>query len=293
MRHVRTRVVALIGLTRVRDVRAAVFLSIVVVAAAGVGAGVTPGVVFAAGDSPRAADRTSVTAPGRLLEPRVCPYELFSRRLRRCTRDARGAPLSTNRFTCSVNVVASRRATLRFRVSYDGGPLTGWSPIRVDPGRSSAWFAYNLGTDLPLPAGGWTCTFVMGSVKLTIPFRTVGQTGDVVNLTVCAAKDTIGSYQDEGICRKDQSVSGLPTTGVILCSLYVAHHVGSVPKIEFLDSAGALIYSYTGKRITDSLWPVWAWTTAPAPGAFAAGAYACRVSVDGRVVETRSFTVAG
>lgn len=278
-------------MTRLRDARNGIAVSIVVILTiVGLGADLTSGVAFAAAEPLSAAVRPSAAAPGRFAQPRVCPYEFFSRRLQRCTRDARGAPLSTNRVACSANVVANRPATLRYRLSYDGGPVGNWRPTHVDPGLFPAWFAYNLGTDLPLPAGAWTCTFVLGSVKVTIPFRTVGPTGDVVDLTVCAGEDTIGSYKN-GICRKDESVLGLPATGVIVCSLYVTHHVGSVPKVDFLDSTGAVIYSFSGKKITDTLWPVWGWTTAATT--FAAGAYACRVSVDGQVVATRSFTVAG
>ena len=271
--------------------RNGIVVSIVVtLGAAGLASELAPGVALGAGKRLSAAVRPSAAAPGRFARPRVCPYEVFSRRLQRCTRDTRGAALSTNRFVCSANVIANRPATVRYRISYDGVPMTGWRPTAVSPGTSPVWVAYNLGTDLPLPTGAWTCTLVLGSARVTIPFRTVGQTGDVVNFAVCAGKNTIGTYED-GICRTDESVSELPTTGVIVCSLIVTHQVGSVPTIDFLDSTGVVIFSFTGKRITEALWPVWAWRIAETT--FAPGAYACRVSLNGQVVATRKFTVAG
>jgi hypothetical protein len=65
--------------------------------------------------------------------------------------------------------------------------------------------------------------------------------------------------------------------------------VGSVPKIEILDESGATLESFTGHRVAEKLWPVWAWATHG--GTFPAGHYTCRVSVDGRVELTRPFTV--
>jgi hypothetical protein len=178
-------------------------------------------------------------------------------------------------------------------MSYDGGQIGGWRPLHVYAGTTPVWFAYNIGTNLPLPAGTWTCTFTLGSVHVSVPFTTNGPTGEVVDFTTCADSNTIGSYKN-GICRTDQGSAGLPSTGVIICSLDITNRIGSTPKIDFLDPTGAVLFSHTGHTITKTLWPLWAWTSAPGPSpSFAPGTYACRVSIDGNDVITRSFAVAG
>jgi hypothetical protein len=236
-----------------------------------------------------AAALRAASAP-RFISARVCPYEQFSRRLYQCTRDSRATPLTTNKFTCSTVVDTDQPVDVRFRVSYDGGPVTGWRPLHIRSGATPLWFAYSVGTNLPLPAGSWTCTFIAGAAKLTIPFHTHGQTGDVVDLAICAGQDTIGPVRN-GVCRKDESTAGLPATSTVLCSVYVTHHVGSIPTIEILDGAGATLFTYSGNPIASTLWAVWTWYT---PGAgFTPGQYACRVSVDGQVAVTRSFAING
>ena len=64
--------------------------------------------------------------------------------------------------------------------------------------------------EFPLPTGSWTCTFLLGNAQVTIPFRTNGPTGVVVDFAVCAGQDRLGPHGD---CRKDESASGLPRTG--------------------------------------------------------------------------------
>jgi hypothetical protein len=178
----------------------------------------------AAAERPTAAfDRSAAVQPS-LTRLRVCPYELFSRALQRCTRDARRAPLSTNRFTCSASVDVDRATTLQFRVTYDGGPVTGWRRLRAYPGVSPVWFSYSIGTNLPLPAGAWSCSFLLGSVRATIPFSTQGPTGDVVDLTVCAAP-AVGSQRLSGRCgpgssRRARRAS--PRAGTHVASLWTA-----------------------------------------------------------------------
>jgi hypothetical protein len=169
--------------------------------------------------------------------------------------------------------------------------------------------AYSIGTNQPLPAGVWSCTFALGSMHVTVPFSTDGPKGDVVDLAICAGEDTIRGYGGAGFlagtCRKDESVSGLPKTRVIVCSVIVTHRVGSFPEIEILDGSGRVIESdartgaryttrsYGGSTITESLWDVWAWVRSDSPFFFAPGPYACRVSLDDRVVMTKSFTIGG
>jgi hypothetical protein len=239
-------------------------------------------------DSLPAAIQRRSESPVRLTAARVCPYESFSHRLNYCTQDKRGVPLRTNKVACSVTTVTNRPLTLHAQLRYDGSPV--YTPsVRIPRGTRPWWFSYTVGANLPLPAGLWSCTFIFGPARTVIPFRTVGPTGDVVDLTVCAGRNTIGPLRN-GICRMDESETGLTATNSLACSLFILHKVGSTAQVDILDPTGRILGA--GKsQITSALWPAWAWTISGAP-TFAAGTYSCQVTIDDKVVLTRPFSIA-
>ena len=61
--------------------------------------------------------------PPRITNLRVCAYEAFSLRLRRCVRDQRTTALTSSRFVCSARVRVSQRATLRIQWTFEGAKL--------------------------------------------------------------------------------------------------------------------------------------------------------------------------
>jgi hypothetical protein len=198
-------------------------------------------------------------------------------------------PLETNKVTCSVTTTTNRPLTLHGLLRYDGS-LVYTPSIRMPRGTRIWWFSYTVGANLPLPAGSWSCTFIFGPARTVVPFRTVGPSGDVVDLTVCAGRNTIGPLRN-GICRTDESQTGLAATNSLACGLFILHRIGSTAKVEIVDPKGRVIGTYTSRRITSALWPVWVWTTSGAP-TFAAGKYSCRVTIDDTVAVTRTFTIA-
>jgi hypothetical protein len=216
----------------------------------------------------------------------VCSVELFNRRLGRCTRDTRATALSTNHWRCSVNVALEHSADIGFGATFDGGRLDLWQPLHLSAGHYPVWFGYVSHSNLPLPGGRWACSFTLGSTTVTVPFRSDGPTGEVVDMVVCAEQDTTG-----GACRTDQSVAGLPTTKYVHCNAFVTHHAGSVATVEFVDGAGHIVSS-SAAPLADKLGPVEAVHPGPYPSSeWTPGAYSCRVLVDGKLAATKAFTV--
>lgn len=232
-------------------------LSVVALVAAVLASGAGT-VVGVAPDSP-AALATNAASPVRLVGARVCPYEALSKRRGYCARDSRAVAMRTNRITCSVTTVTNRPLTLRVRLRYDGSSVQGpdWS-VRVPAGTRYHWFSYTVGAGVPLPAGSWDCTFTLGPAKVIVPFRTVGPSGDVVDLTICAGRNTIGPLK-YGLCRIDETSTGLPYTESIACSALVLHKIGAIAKVEIVDPNGGVIGTAKDK-ITSALWAEWAWT---------------------------------
>jgi len=170
---------------------------------------------------------------GRISDLRVCPYELFDRRLDVCTRDARERRVTSSRFACSARILVRKAATLRGRWLHNGRVLRELGPLRLARGTYRHSISWRLRRTAPLPGGAWRCELELGDVAAGATFASGGGRGGIVNLAVCdaARAERVGPFL---ACRSDESKEALVQPAGVVCNAVAVSPPGSKARIELL-----------------------------------------------------------
>jgi hypothetical protein len=234
--------------------------------------------------------RIGLIAPGTFRNLRVCGATAFSRAQHRCTTDQRASSITSNRISCSVDIVVRRTAVVRGRISYRGGLAHEIGPTVLKPGVYPAWVFENIKVDQPLPGGSWRCEFSVGSARTSLTFASGGPVGDIVNVAVCSRDGTVRHESSKlTLCRRDDSAALLPAGEPVFCSATFAGVTGKIALLEIL--RGGVRKSSTDFVVGSTIWLGTVLLRPYATATLQPGEFVCRFSLDGQVVAERPFLV--
>lgn len=246
-----------------------------------------PTVVSAAHPAPLA--RAAARPPAVLLRDlRMCTKAAYNARAYRCSRDERRRPAVSTAALCTIEVRAFSAVTVRARMEFAGG--TQYSITRKVPRRTRLQLAFGVEFPATMPAGAFTCRFTAGKQKASARMRSAGPAGPVVWTAAC---DSTLLRPDGSGCGTDQSTAPLASTSSLGCSAWAVGQQGKAVTVELLFESGGVWTRVDGADLRPRR-PISALsiTVPSALGApFAPGSYACRFSVEGRLLGEKLFTV--
>lgn len=233
-----------------------------------------------------AGSHTSATAPqgDRLQDPRVCGVRALDRRAGECTKDESGAPIVSSAFHCSARARGEAGERFAGRFFYRGQPFPAFGTSVGD--KRKGVYVYLTAGPYPMPGGAWSCELRVGAEVVRKSFRSGGPTAPILYVSACRTSRTTLAGPTR-VCPRDDSRSGFRSTDSITCSAVFAGGKGKLATIEFLRE---------GKRAFSGDFELPLPVTAAGPRLdpdpkLAAGKWACRWSLAGRVLALKQFRI--
>jgi hypothetical protein len=223
-------------------------------------------------------------APGKRLESvRVCGLSALDADAKACKKDESATPLVTPQFNCSARVSGSAGERLTGRFLYAGQPFPTFG-TSLDSIRRGAYIYLTTGP-YPMPGGRWSCELQAGTERVRKNFRSGGPTGPILHVRACASSRTALAGQVR-VCKRDER-STLSATAPVSCSAVFVGGKGKSVEIAFLRQ---------GKVVFSGEFQLPLPVTAAGPrldpdSKLAAGNWACRWSIAGKVVATKQFRI--
>jgi hypothetical protein len=221
----------------------------------------------------------------RLQDVRVCGTRALDRAASTCTRDQSGSPLLSSAFNCSARARGEPGERFVGRFFYEGSAFQAFGAPMTN--RRRGVYIYLTAGQNALPGGRWTCELRVGPERVRKAFRSAGPTGPILYVAACLSSRTIAAGPAR-VCRRDESLGGFRATDSVTCSALLVGGKGKLAGIEFLregkqtglsqDFELPLPVVAAGPRLD------------PDPR-LAAGKWACRWSLAGRVLATKQFRI--
>lgn len=229
---------------------------------------------------------TSRSAPqgDRLQEVRVCGARALDRRAGECTRDESGAPIVSSAFHCSARAQGEPGERFAGRLFYRGQPFPAFGTSVGN--RRRGVYVYLTAGPYPLPGGAWSCELRVGSEQVRKSFRSGGPTAPILYVFACRTSRTILTGATR-VCPRDESQAAFRSTDSLTCSAVFAGGKGKLAAIEFVRE---------GKQVFAGDFELPLPVTAAGPRLdpdpkLAAGKWACRWSLAGRVLAVKQFRI--
>jgi hypothetical protein len=221
----------------------------------------------------------------RLQAVRVCGVRALDRNASECTRDESGTPLLSSAFHCSARARTESGERFAGRLLYRGQPFPAFGKSVGDKRRGV--YVYLTAGPYPMPGGQWACELRVGSEQARKSFRSAGPVGPIVHVRVCRPSQTAAAGPTR-VCARDESASTFSGTESVVCSAVFVGGKGKLAGIAFV---------HEGKPAVDADFELPLPITAAGPRLdpdprLAAGKWACRWSVAGRVLATKQFRIA-
>ena len=235
--------------------------------------------------------------PTELYEARVCTGRYYDDLEARCDVDERHRVLRDGEFVCGVFVRVARPTRLTIRLRYQGRVQRSSSQIvRADGPR-------HLGVDFPnldvsgapplpqegLPRGRYGCEFLLGSKRVSFPFRSGGPRGRVLAPFVCRL-----TGGDTPIDPRCTSITLMPRAHAAACSAVFVRVAGRPMEIHILreEQEAWKTLHVARTRVEAPISAEWAYAAAPRGQFLPAGKYECRFLLDGKEVVRKPFELA-
>ena len=220
----------------------------------------------------------------RLQAVRICGVGALDRSASQCRRDQSGSALISSAFHCSARARAAAGERFSGRFLYRGQPFPAFGTGVGD--KRKGVYVYITAGPYPMPGGAWSCELRVGSEQVRKSFRSGGQIGPILHVRVCRASATAAAGPTR-VCARDESSTAFRPTDSIVCSAVFVGGKGKLAGIAFLregttafdgDFELPLPITAAGPRLD------------PDPQ-LAAGNWACRWSLAGRVLAEKKFRI--
>lgn len=229
-------------------------------------------------------DARTATAK-RIESMRVCGATALDKRAGECRKDETGKPLVSSQFNCSARAVQEQSSD-RFagRFIYRGQPFPAYG-TGLTGNRRGVYIFLTAGPN-PMPGGSWACELQAGTERVRKSFRSGGPVAPILYVAACRTSSTVAAGQVQ-VCRRDESATPFSGTQPVTCSAVFAGGKGKLVGIAFLregkeafsgDFELPLPVTAAGPRLD------------PSPR-LKAGRWACRWTLAGKVVATKSFRI--
>lgn len=226
----------------------------------------------------------SASSQKRLETVRICGASALDKREGECTKDESKKPLVSSQFNCSARAQGEPGERFEGRFAYRGRvfPAFGTS---VSKDRRGIYIFLTAGPN-PMPGGRWACQLEIGPERVRKAFESGGPVAPILYVSVCQTSRTVPAGPVR-VCRRDGSRTPFPGTQPVTCSAVFAGGKGKLATIEFLregkeafsgDFELPLPVTAAGPRIN------------PSPR-LQPGRWACRWSLQGRVLATKQFRI--
>ena len=230
-------------------------------------------------------------APRVLLRNlRMCTKRWYLASAYRCYRDERRQPFVSESAFCTITIYAFSAVTVRARMEFAGGTL--YAATRRVARRTRLQLAFYVEYPITLPAGAYTCRFVVGNKRASATARSAGPSGPIVSTAVCT---TASLRAGDAGCSSDQSGGPFARASSLSCSGWLVAQHGKRAAIEMLYNDNGVWTSVSAGEgvVTRAILPVTLVVPSLLGGPFLPGQYVCRFSVNGQVLAEKGFGVSG
>ena len=226
----------------------------------------------------------SIPQGDRLQDVRVCGARTLDRRAGECTRDESGTPMVSSAFNCSARARGEAGERFAGRFFYRGQPFPAFGTSVGD--RRKGVYVYLTAGPNPMPGGAWSCALRVGSEQVRKSFQSGGPTAPILYVFACRTSRTTLAGPTR-VCPRDESRTAFRSTDSITCSAVFAGGKGKLAGIEFLRE---------GKQAYAGDFELPLPVTAAGPQLepdpkLAAGKWACRWSLAGRILAVKQFRI--
>ncbi len=220
----------------------------------------------------------------RLQAVRICGVGALDQSAGQCKRDQSGSALISSAFNCSARARAEPGERFSGRLLYRGQPFPAFGTGVGD--KRKGVYVYITAGPYPLPGGAWSCELRVGSERVRKSFRSGGPISPILHVRVCRVAATAPAGPTR-VCARDESASAFRPSDSITCSAVFVGGKGKLAGIAFL---------HEGRPAFDADFELPVPITAAGPRldpdpALAAGDWACRWSLAGRVLAEKRFRV--
>jgi len=220
----------------------------------------------------------------RLQAVRVCGVGALDQSAGQCRRDQSGSALTSSAFHCSARARAEPGERFSGRLLFRGQAFPAFGTAVGD--RRKGVYVYITAGPYPLPGGGWSCELRVGPEQVRKSFRSSGPTGPILHVRACRAAATAAAGPTR-VCARDESTTAFRPSDSITCSAVFVGGKGKLAGIAFL---------HEGTSVYDGDFELPLPITAAGPRLdpdpqLAAGNWACRWSLAGRVLAEKRFRV--
>jgi hypothetical protein len=220
----------------------------------------------------------------RLETIRVCGANALNKNAGECTRDQSASALRSPAFHCSARARTESSERFSGRFLYRGQPFPAYG-TSIGEDRKGVYIYLTAGP-YPMPGGAWGCELRVGPQVVRKSFRSGGPVGAILHLRTCKTSQTV-TIGPVRVCARDQSATTYSATQPVVCSAVFVGGKGKLAGIEFL---------YEGKKALDADFELPLPVTAAGPRLdpspkLASGGWACRWTLAGRVLATKSFRI--
>jgi hypothetical protein len=221
---------------------------------------------------------------GRLETVRICGANTLDKNAGECRRDQSGSALLSSAFHCSAKARTDSGERFAGRFLHRGQPFPAYGTTIGKEQRGV--YIYLTAGPYPMPGGPWGCELRVGDKVVRKSFRSGGPTGPIVHMRACRTSRTVAAGPVK-VCSRDESATVFTPTQPVVCSAVLVGGKGKQATIEFV---------YAGKEALSADFTLPLPVTAAGPRLdpsprLAAGRWACRWSVAGRVLGTKSFRI--
>jgi hypothetical protein len=220
----------------------------------------------------------------RLDAVRVCGATALDKRAGECRQDQSRSALRSSAFHCSARASTESGERFAGRFLYRGQPFPSYGTGIGKTARGV--YIYLTAGPYPMPGGSWACELRVGQEVVRKPFRSAGPLGSILHLRACRTSATVAAGPVR-VCARDQSATPFSATQPVHCSAVFVGGKGKLAGIEFL---------YEGKKALDADFELPLPVTAAGPRLdpspkLASGRWACRWTLAGKVLGTKSFRI--
>lgn len=228
-------------------------------------------------------------APGssdgnRLRSVRVCGAGALDHSAGECRRDQSGSGLLSSTFNCSARARGESGERFSGRLLYRGQPFPAFG-TGVGDSRKGV-YVYLTAGPYPMPGGAWSCELRVGPETARKSFRSAGPVAPILYVRACSAARTAAAGPTR-VCAREEPGATLDSTDSVTCSAVFVGGKGKLARIAFL---------HEGKIVFDGDFELPLPITAAGPRLdpdpkLAAGKWACRWSLAGRVLAETQFRI--